>query len=426
MAHSKIISIVIFTLVPASILAITCPGFPGYCSESFPGQSCTVVCARGRNNVPLCQEDGTWTDLPRCVEHDPGTEEQIAGLCPGISGYCSTAFYDGRCNFNCHKGPPINSVCTHDGTWEPYPTCQGDLRETQDGCDGCPGPNGKSRNRTAEAISDRQASNLNNRINHNRVPKAGSLDNDNLLSSNGIRKSVPSFAGTQKFGRIKPVKPARSQFPTQQNTPKTQTRPTQQSFNNQRPAQQSFNNQRPAQQSFNNQRPAQRPPPPPQRTNQRPPPPPQRTNQRPPPPPQRTNQRPPPPPQSNKGQSLFDQIQNRIKTQKSSSPPRTNIQSRVVNSPPTSRPRQNQPNPTIRINPTKAPQPQRVSQSRQPTQDTPKFGVFESVDLSNKLPTVPTRNRQQSFSDNVRSSGPSPPSDGDGFFGVFQEVNLQG
>ena len=27
----------------------------GYCSESFPGQSCNVVCDFGRNNVPLCQ-----------------------------------------------------------------------------------------------------------------------------------------------------------------------------------------------------------------------------------------------------------------------------------------------------------------------------------------------------------------------------------
>ncbi len=32
-----------------------CVGFPGYCSESFPGQSCNVVCDFGRNNVPLCQ-----------------------------------------------------------------------------------------------------------------------------------------------------------------------------------------------------------------------------------------------------------------------------------------------------------------------------------------------------------------------------------
>ncbi len=37
------------------VFALTCPGFPGYCSESFPGQTCVVVCSKGRNNVPLCQ-----------------------------------------------------------------------------------------------------------------------------------------------------------------------------------------------------------------------------------------------------------------------------------------------------------------------------------------------------------------------------------
>ena len=31
------------------------PGVPGYCSESYPGNVCLVVCARGRNNVPVCQ-----------------------------------------------------------------------------------------------------------------------------------------------------------------------------------------------------------------------------------------------------------------------------------------------------------------------------------------------------------------------------------
>merc|ERR1712227_50406 len=45
------------------------------------------------------------------------------------------------------------SECTEDGTWEPYPTCDGDPRETQDGCDPCPGPNGAMRNRTLEAGS---------------------------------------------------------------------------------------------------------------------------------------------------------------------------------------------------------------------------------------------------------------------------------
>ena len=45
------------------------------------------------DGIQLCyfcvQEDGTWTDIPRCVEHEPGVDEQIPGLCPGISGYCS-------------------------------------------------------------------------------------------------------------------------------------------------------------------------------------------------------------------------------------------------------------------------------------------------------------------------------------------------
>ena len=42
------------------------------------------------------------------------------------------------------------SLCTPDGTWDPYPTCQGDIRETRDGCDDCPGPFGGPRNREKE------------------------------------------------------------------------------------------------------------------------------------------------------------------------------------------------------------------------------------------------------------------------------------
>merc|ERR1712227_670692 len=123
----------------------------GYCSESYVGDTCTVVCARGRNNVPQCQEDGTWTDVPRCIEHEPGIEEQVPGVCPGIPGYCSLDTPGGLCTFECPNGPAIRSTCTPDGTWEPYPTCQGDPRETQDGCNPCPGPLGAFRNRTAEA-----------------------------------------------------------------------------------------------------------------------------------------------------------------------------------------------------------------------------------------------------------------------------------
>ena len=56
-----IISLQIIYPSPHTIISVqfssakTCPGFPGYCSESFPGQTCVVVCSTGRNNVPLCQ-----------------------------------------------------------------------------------------------------------------------------------------------------------------------------------------------------------------------------------------------------------------------------------------------------------------------------------------------------------------------------------
>ena len=66
-------------------------------------------------------------------------EIQIPGLCPGIAGYCSEGYKDERCTFKCPVGPDIDSTCTQDGTWFPYPTCAGDLREIQDGCNPCPG-----------------------------------------------------------------------------------------------------------------------------------------------------------------------------------------------------------------------------------------------------------------------------------------------
>ena len=82
----------------------------------------------------------------------------------------------------------INSLCSVDGTWVPYPTCNGDLRETRDGCDGCPGPVGEARNRTAEAILNR------NTASDRRVPK--------IVADNGERKTVPSFAGNINIGVI--------------------------------------------------------------------------------------------------------------------------------------------------------------------------------------------------------------------------------
>ena len=45
-----------------------------------------------------------------------------------IPGYCSSGFKGTECKFDCREGPDIRSLCTDDGTWAPYPTCQGDLR----------------------------------------------------------------------------------------------------------------------------------------------------------------------------------------------------------------------------------------------------------------------------------------------------------
>jgi len=168
----------------------TCPGFPGYCSESFPGNECNVVCDVGRNNVPLCQEDGTWTDIPRCIEHEPGVEDQIPGLCPGIPGYCAQGFINTVCKFDCLTGVNINSICSPDGTWAPYPTCEGDLRDTKDGCDGCPGPQGGARNRSAEAAL------FSNTISDRRLPK--------IIGDNGGRNRIPSFAGNINIGLLNP------------------------------------------------------------------------------------------------------------------------------------------------------------------------------------------------------------------------------
>jgi len=154
----------------------TCPGFPGYCSESYPGDTCLVVCAFGRNNVPVCQDDGTWTDEPRCIEHEPGKKEQVPGTCPGVPGYCSLDLPGGLCTFECITGPHIRSSCLPDGTWDPYPTCEGDVRETKDGCDPCPGPFGGPRNRTAETGGrggGSGGSKVNSRKNNN-IPRAGS------------------------------------------------------------------------------------------------------------------------------------------------------------------------------------------------------------------------------------------------------------
>merc|ERR1711892_1642518 len=174
--------------------------------------SCNVVCDFGRNNVPLCQDDGTWTDIPRCVEHDPGVENQIPGTCPSIPGYCARGFLNTPCKFDCVTGADIDSICTQDGTWAPYPTCDGDLRETRDGCDGCPGPSGGERNRTAEAIVNK------NTVSDRRVPK--------VIRNNGARENIPSFAGNINIGRLNSASKKASQSrPALRVTPAPRTTP---------------------------------------------------------------------------------------------------------------------------------------------------------------------------------------------------------
>merc|ERR1712008_521053 len=182
---------------------VTCPGYPGYCSEAYPGGVCTVVCAFGRPNVPECQADGTWTDVPRCIEHEPGKETQIPGFCPGIPGYCSDDRSGGVCEFDCLIGPDIRSICTPDGTWEPYPTCDGDIRDTRDGCgagDGCPGEFGGARNRTAEAAGGGKKKQGSRRRNQGAKRPSG----------NGKRPTAQAS---------RPQRPKRPQAPRQQASP---------------------------------------------------------------------------------------------------------------------------------------------------------------------------------------------------------------
>merc|ERR1712061_518242 len=311
MAHSTLM-VLVSTLLPLAHSLQTCPGIPGFCSESFPGQTCNVVCDFGRNNVPLCQEDGTWTDIPRCIEHDPGVNEQIPGTCPSIPGYCAQGFLNTRCTFDCTTGKDINSLCSVDGTWVPYPTCNGDLRETRDGCDGCPGPVGEARNRTAEAILNR------NTASDRRVPK--------IIVNNGERKTVPSFAGNINIGVIDTQKnrfnsqqrPGPAARPTTTSPPRNFNNLQNQNFRQQqqnrqqtRPQQfpqQQFQQQpqRQPQQQFQQQQPQRQPQRQPQPQFQQP----QRQPQ------QQQPQRQPASPAPTKQLSLFEQIKQRINREK--------------------------------------------------------------------------------------------------------------
>jgi len=436
MAHLTPLPLVLASMAISLTTGLTtCPGFPGFCSESFPGQSCNVVCDFGRNNVPLCQDDGTWTDIPRCIEHDPGVEEQIPGTCPSIPGYCAQGFLNTRCKFDCVTGADIDSICTQDGTWAPYPTCAGDIRETKDGCDGCPGPNGGSRNRTAEAIIGR------NTVSDRRVPK--------IIGSNGGRKNIPSFAGNINIGRLNPVEkpttqnrfsqprpapratPAPTQPPTtRRNIP---ARPQQQQFANNQNFQTNFN-QRPQQpqQQFAQQpqrqfaqQPqrqqqrqfAQQPQRQPQQqfTQQ-----PQRQQ-----PQQQFSQQPQqsfnqglntfrPGSEASQPLSLFDQIKNNINQGNAREAQQTRQQPQQPQQPQSFQ----QPQQSFQPQQTFQQQPQQNFQAQPSSASS--FGVFEQVNLADRVggpnpsPNPPPARRAQ-----------RPQPQQDGFFGVFPEVNLQ-
>jgi len=441
MAHKTLI--LASMALPLAQSLVTCPGFPGFCSESFPGQSCNVVCDFGRNNVPLCQDDGTWTDIPRCVEHDPGVENQIPGTCPSIPGYCAQGFLNTPCKFDCVTGADIDSICTQDGTWAPYPTCDGDLRETRDGCDGCPGPSGGERNRTAEAIVNK------NTVSDRRVPK--------VIRNNGARENIPSFAGNINIGRLNSAskkasqsRPAPRVTPAPRTTPAPRRTPAPRTTSTPRvtpapriapaprqppPQQQNFQtnfNTRPQQpqQQF-----AQQPQRQPQQQFAQQPQQPQRQPQ------QQFAQQPQqsfnqglnrfqPGSEASQPLSLFDQIKNKINqgnAQQARQQPRQQ---------PREQPRQQQPQSFQQPQPSFQPQqpqqtfqqqPQQPQQTfqQQPQQNfqpqqqsASNFGVFQAVNLGERAsgPNPPGA---------IQVQRSQPPAQEDEFFGVFPEVNLQ-
>ena len=151
-----------------------------------------------------------------------------------------------RCNFRCDSGKRIDSVCTQDGTWEPYPTCPGDLRETQDGCDPCPGPFGGPRNRTLEGLHSRPKAEIAKRVKAQQAALETRFlginsRNKQTRPSNAIdtgnRVVRPTFAGSLAFGEIpsstfnpQPKTPQRSNvqsfIPKQTQRPRIPQSPT--------------------------------------------------------------------------------------------------------------------------------------------------------------------------------------------------------
>ena len=285
-----------------------------------------------------------------------------------------------------------------------------------------------------------------------RVPK--------IITNNGDRKSVPSFAGNINIGRLEPQaqdtrfsqaarpRPApttttpqpvfnnfqqnqfrgqpRNQQQFQQRQPQfPQNQQQQFQFQqNQQQGQFSQNQQRPQfqqnQQQFQQRQPQQQPQ---FQQNQQP----QQFQPRQPQQPQQQFQPQPAQPNSVGSQSIFDQIKARINREKAAK--KKILQNQDQPQPqPQPQPQQNfrqQPQPQQNFR--QQPQPQQnFRQQPQPQQNFQNnfgtFGVFEAVDLSSgpnpsPVPAVPTPAR----------SFDSRQAENEGnFFGVFPEVNLQG
>ena len=159
----------------------------------------------------------------------------MPGVCPGIPGYCSLDTPGGLCTFECPVGPQIRSTCTLDGTWDPYPTCNGDPRETQDGCNPCPGPLGAPRNRTAEGGSPAGGKKSGGggggaASNGNKAPSAAaSIAGNRNAASGGGQKAAPVQAAAPPKGNSRPAAAPinnRNSGPPQQHAPAAQHAPS--------------------------------------------------------------------------------------------------------------------------------------------------------------------------------------------------------
>ena len=69
----------------------------------------------------------SWHSRLLCSRvHQPGVQVGGSGDEPSYDDVDidNLPFFHFFCRFDCYTGPDINSICTADGTWSPYPTCE--------------------------------------------------------------------------------------------------------------------------------------------------------------------------------------------------------------------------------------------------------------------------------------------------------------